>query len=203
MGFMNWLMKGVDQVDEDSVECDEASLQELKEMSNMEKQEESATLDDLKRNSIQQNNKSMEAINNSQIPNNYEQSANQSINYQAYQNVAPNNQFMNNGYNLGQSMNTTQNVFMQQAPNQPFAPVTITIFQISNEDDIKLSLKHLGKKSPCAISFSKMPRRKFNELYQFLSGGVFALGAKIVKWNDNYILTPRGMEISKQDRVKK
>lgn len=201
MGLMNWLMKGVDQVEDEK--CDEASIDDLKQISDIEKQE-STTIDEIKKNINQPNYQNANMMNSSgsTVPNDYSQLSNQTINYQAYQSMAQ-SQFGNGGYNLGQSMNTTQNVFMQQAPNQPFAPVTITIFQISNEDDIKLALKHLGKKSPCAISFGKMSKRKFNDLYQFLSGGVFALGAKIVKWNENYILTPRGMEISKQDRTKK
>ncbi|MGN1227739.1 MAG: cell division protein SepF, partial [Christensenellales bacterium] len=107
-------------------------------------------------------------------------------------------------YGLGAPMNTTQNVYMQQAPNQPFTPTTITIFHIGNEEDIKYVLKHLGKKSPCIISFNRMTKKRLNSVYQFLSGGVFALGAKMVKWNNvDYLLTPRGMEIAIQDRSKR
>lgn len=204
---MDWLMKGVDQdeQEEETVEpnFDEDAIKNLKQISNSEMQE-STTLNSAKESmGANQNAYANNAQNNfGMMPNGmpYNQAQPYAQPYQNPNQFAMQNPMQNN---FGMPLNTTQNVFVQQAPNQPFAQTTITIFQIASEEDIQFALMHLGKKSPCAISFNKMSKKKFDSLYQFLRGGVFALGAKIVEWNDSYLLTPRGMEVSKQDRSKR
>lgn len=192
MGFIDWLMKGVEETKEPETRTatfDEKALQDLKCISNKEMQESTTLV---------QNNTSYQNIEQNQFQNNIQQqNPNMAYNQQNFNGTMP-------VQNMGMPLNTTQSIYMQQAPNQPFAPTTITIFQVAGEEDIKYALKHLAKKSPCAISFCKMNKKKLNTLYQFLKGGVFALGAKMVKWRGNdYLLTPRGMEISKQDKSKR
>ena len=65
-------------------------------------------------------------------------------------------------------------------------------------------MKHLAKKAPCVISFERIGKKKKANLYQFLSGGVYALGGSMVKWVEGeYLLAPRGMEITRQDKMKR
>ncbi|MBQ8749564.1 MAG: cell division protein SepF [Clostridia bacterium] len=213
MGFMDWIMKGVDapEVQEPTKKVfDDKTIENLKNISNSEMQESTTLTSMPVQNQNSYNYQNQQMYNNMQSPMSNPMQANMQFgagmqeaynqyNNQPYYNGMPMQQIP-----VGMPMYTTQNVYMQTAPNQPFAPTTITIFQVSSEEDIKYALKHLGKKSPCVISFNKMNKKKLNGLCQFLNGGVFALGATMMKWhNDDYLLTPRGMAISRQDKSKR
>lgn len=203
MGLMNWLMKGVEQKEQHDVKSttfDNDTIERLKNISNSEMQE-STTIN--KRATLQTPNYSYNNAGYTQgnmvppMQNNagFATPFAQNVQYGA---VSPMMQ------PVGMQPVGYQNVLLQTAPNTPYVPTTITLFKIANEDDIKFTLKHLGKKSPCLINFVKMPKKAKLALKQFLNGGVFALGATMMKrTEDEYLLTPRGMEISVQDRSKK
>ena len=208
MGFMDWLMKGVDEPEVKETKkatFDEKTLENLRNISSSEKQQ-STTING--------------PVNHMQ--NGFIGGAMQSTNFQSQQPMggvgfdtmlqSPQSYGMVQPQQGGYGMPNTSmpaymyqnNAYMQTMPNQQPTPVTMTMFKVSSEEDVKMALKHLGKKSPCVISFEKMSRKKQANLYQFLSGGVFALGATMVNWVDKeYLLTPRGMEITRQDKVKK
>ncbi len=207
MGFMDWLMKGVDEPEIKETKkatFDEKTLENLRNISSSERQQ-STTING--------------PVNNMQ--NGFIGGTMQSTNFQSQQPMgggvdammqSPQSYGMaqpqQGGYgmpNMGMPAYGYQNnAYVQTMPNQQSTPVTMTMFKVSSEEDVKMALKHLGKKSPCVISFEKMSRKKQANLYQFLSGGVFALGATMVNWVDKeYLLTPRGMEITRQDKAKK
>ena len=210
MGFMDWLMKGVDEPEVKETKkatFDEKTLENLRNISSNERQQ-STTI-----------NGPM-----NQMPSGYAGGAMQSSGFQSQQPMQPNcvggynsmaqaqqgfgamqpQQGFYGVQNMGMPAYGYQNAYVQTIQNPQPMPVTMTMFKVSSEEDVKMALKHLGKKSPCVISFEKMNRRKQANLYQFLSGGVFALGATMVNWVEKeYLLTPRGMEITRQDKAKK
>ena len=207
MGFMDWLMKGVDEPEVKETKkatFDEKTLENLRNISSNERQQSTTTING------PMNHMQSCFVGNAMQPTN---SQNQQPmggfdgmmqSPQSYGGVQP----QQCGYgmpNMGMPAYGYQNnAYMHTMQNQQSAPVTMTMFKVSSEEDVKMALKHLGKKSPCVISFEKMSRKKQANLYQFLSGGVFALGATMVNWVDKeYLLTPRGMEITWQDKAKK
>lgn len=220
MGFMDWLMKGVDEPEVNESKkatFDEKTLENLRNLSSSEKQEKT-TING--------------PMNHMQVQGGYMGTIGQGGSFVNQAPMQPQMQFQMQGQQ--QPMQQSQPTFSQGVGAMPYGgvsgqtggyavqnmgmpaygmqggaymqpkPTEMIVFKVFSEEDIKSALKHLAKKSPCVISFERIGKKKKANLYQFLSGGVYALGASMVKWiEDEYLLAPRGMEISRQDKAKR
>lgn len=79
----------------------------------------------------------------------------------------------------------------------------IVVFKIASIRDIQSAIKHLNKNQPCVVDFDKTTKRNQAKLMEYLSGAIFALDATIHRMQGRlYLISPNGIEIALQDKIK-
>lgn len=94
------------------------------------------------------------------------------------------------------------------APRQEYQSVErqkaeLLVFKVGSIKDIQAAIRHLGKAQPCIIDIVKLSKKEKAKLLDYLGGAIFALKGTMHKFKkENYVLSPEGMTISLQEKIK-
>ncbi len=173
MGFLNWLMKGVD-------------VEEKQQVVDIEEE----IVQDTPQNNVQSQNVNVNRVGN--MPP-FENSLDNLKNLS--------NLEKSSSLNVSIPMSAPQTDYINVTP--PRQKSQIVVFKINNMKDLQLAIKHLASKQPCVLNMEALSKREMLKIMDYLNGAVYALSATVHRMQGKlYLVSPEGMEIALQEKKK-
>lgn len=187
MGFVKWLMKGVN-IEESRIEVEGDIPPEPNSVPSVNT---NVGMETLKNLAEMEKSQTVTMGNNAPVYNT--QSAPNMPNQMGYAGANNYGNMVSPYFNANQNPSVYGN-----------AGGNVKIFKIFGKPELNLAVAHLSRGQACIVKFERMSRGKRGELMLYLSGALFALNASMSNLKDKmYMLSPRGMQVSVQSKTKK
>lgn len=91
----------------------------------------------------------------------------------------------------------------QDVTGQERQKAELLVFKVGSIKDIQVAVRHLSKQQPCIIDLDKVSKKDKVKFLDYLGGAIFALKGTMHKFKgESYVLSPEGMQISLQEKIR-